>query len=137
MRATATLALDRRRSRAPPARTEHAKSFKFDLFDFSEQDAVWGGTRVHLSAKHPDALGQSWVADTLGDAPANASSKRARFDAADIVLFNLDHHSHPFALPQKARREQMFAVTGHAPTSERPALWHTRHFTSLFDFTGK
>jgi hypothetical protein len=56
---------------------------------------------------------------------------------ADIVLFNLDHHTKPFIVPQKVSESQMFAVTGHAPTAARPTLWHDKQFTSLFDFTSE
>lgn len=78
-----------------------------------------------------DPDGASWVAQNVDNgAPGNNT-----FASADIVLFNLDHHSEQFPLPRKTHRQQMFAVTGHAPTRNRPALWRDKAFTSLFDFT--
>merc|ERR1712000_127017 len=107
------------------------KSFKYDLFDFSEQDLTWNGTTIHLIAKNPTKDSASWVAGVVG----NKTHKKQKFAEADIVLFNLDHHTKPFIVPQKISENQMFAVTGHAPTSLRPSLWHDKKFTSLFDFT--
>jgi hypothetical protein len=51
------------------------KSFKFDLFDFSEQDLTWNGTTIHLIAKRPEKGSASWVAGVVG----NRTHKKEKF----------------------------------------------------------
>ena len=98
-----------------------AKSFKFDVFDLEgEHHLLWKNITVILSH---------------GNVSASLAENAELARDADIVLFNLDHHSAPFEVPEKSSPRQMFALTGHAPTSFRSTLWHNANFTSLFDMT--
>lgn len=64
------------------------KSFKYDLFDFSEQDLTWNGTTIHLIAKNPTKDSASWVAGVVG----NKTHKKQKFAVSFVFcLFDFIH----------------------------------------------